>query len=675
MTESSQVCEANIIFDDGSKCSWAGRISCGSNTTYSLILRSFVSYYNASNNKALDINDLTISICTPDVAIGQYFKDQNHFIRSSKEPLEILIKTKEREQITDSVHCQTEVLNKLIEIGDSFAAKNKNGSAFIFYNESGEYGLWNLFKLLYKTKAWKTIVDRYTDIINFIPNTTESNIIIAEAYEHLGKNNEAFKIYRNALMNGFASCHIYTRLARLFILNQNLASAKVQTSNALIMDNQDPEAILQLAKIYLLTSNYEASVKTLLRCPKNYKYIPQFFQNNLSFTKQFLGTINTLSVNTHSLLSLCKTLYENGSVNEPLTILKNAYITSKCDVEISLLFFSILLDQNQFTLILEHSYEFVRTYCHTTIRGFALPKFYEALLNYHGKVIDNQISDISMDSFNFSSYIACVFCIIIAYYFEINQRDILVFIESQFGYSYCTTLLASKDTLPIVEIFFLCHDAIVESMNDFETKSNTTMCIGDQNVIQTAFDNIKIKDNVTTLKPFPFYNLSIWKLREASNSPQKERFFSILQTLSNHNGLLIMLGTYDCEIEIPKLINKCLSTTVSKVIKSIIEIYISLLKTIREKNPTVNIFVHPALARLHCSYHIVTYFNNKLQKALKPLENIYYLDVPNIKTKQLSKFNYNFCNISYSRYCNYLKTGFQKLFPETKTSLKNIKHK
>ena len=57
MTESSQVCEANIIFDDGSKCSWAGRISCGSNTTYSLILRSFVSYYNASNNKALDINE------------------------------------------------------------------------------------------------------------------------------------------------------------------------------------------------------------------------------------------------------------------------------------------------------------------------------------------------------------------------------------------------------------------------------------------------------------------------------------------------------------------------------------------------------------------------------------------------------------------------------------------
>lgn len=659
MANSSRTCKVNIVFNDDASCMWKAHVPAESRITYSALLRGFVGIFNVRNSESLDANDLMIFSFSQDIRSVCKIECTDTLTCPQGGTLDILIRTKDQEPITNSVHCKIDVLDKLIEIGNNYAEKKKYRAAFVFFNEAGTYGLWNLFKLLYKIETWKTIADKHVNIIDFIPNTVESKIIIAEAYEHLGKIDEAIDIYKNILLNDSPSCKIHTGLSRLFVKKQNLSSATVQITNALILDNQNQEAILQLAKIYLLHSNYEASVKTLLRCSNNYKYIPQFFQNDLSFTKHFLGTITALSANTQSLLSLCRTLYKNGSVNEPLTILKNAYLTSKCNVEISLLFFSILLDQNQFSLILEHSYEFAKTYCHTNVRGTTFHKFYDTLLTYHGKVFDNQISDIKSDSFNSDSYIACVFCIIIAYYFEISQRDIIVFTEPHLAYSYCASLFANETTLPIAEIFFLCHSAIVENMFDFVIRSNTIMCIGDQNVIQTAFGNIKIRDNISTMKPFPFYDLSIWKLRKTSKSPQKERFFSILQKLSNHNGLIIMLGTFDCEVEIPKLINKYLWNTVTKAIKSIIEIYISLLKTIKERHPTIDIFVHPALARFKSSFHIVTFFNSELQKAIEPYEGIYYIDIPNIQTKQISNLSDNLSSVSYSQYCNLLDPCIQ----------------
>ncbi|KAH0794025.1 hypothetical protein GPJ56_002053 [Histomonas meleagridis] len=542
-------------------------------------------------------------------------------------PIELVVRSIKPEPISDAVHCTIETLDKLIEIGDNFFSQKRYRSAFTFYNESGTYGVWRLFHLLYKIKAWKTITDKHNNIIDFIPNTNETNVMIAEAYEHIGKTNEAFEIYKNCLINGFASCEVQTGLSRCFTSKQNFTSAAVSIMNALNIDSQNPEAILQSAKIYLLSSNYDSAVKTLLRCPAIYKHIPQFFQSDLSFMKQFLGTVTVLSVNTKSLLSLCRTLYKHGSVAEPLNILKSAYFSTKHNIDVTLLFFSILLEQNQFSLILDHSYEFARTYIHTPIRGVGLTKFYEILTDLYEKEIDDQITDIPFESFSTESYLGCILCILIALFLEGNISGFANgFLDPKLGfYSYYETLFSKKRTSSITEMYIFCERASILNQSESIKKKNnkTIMCIGDHNVIHSSFLKMKIKNTKFTIMPHPFYNLSIWKLRKASNSPQKERFFSLLQTLPDYNSVIFVLGTYDCEIEIPKFINKCLWNTVSKAIAAVVEIYVSLLKIIMERNPGITIYVHPALSRFIWSAPIVNSFNAELEKALP--ESVVYL--------------------------------------------------
>lgn len=100
-------------------------------------------------------------------------------------------------------------------------------------------------------------------------------------------------------------------------------------------------------------------------------------------------------------------------------------------------------------------------------------------------------------------------------------------------------------------------------------------------------------------------------------------FFDLIDFMAqNYNlsyvGVMLVIGTNDCETVIPKLTKKLTFKTLSDAIDTEVSILLGIIQKIHKMLPKVEIFVHTVMPRFKWSAVIANSFNLKLQEKMPP---------------------------------------------------------
>lgn len=126
-------------------------------------------------------------------------------------------------------------------------------------------------------------------------------------------------------------------------------------------------------------------------------------------------------------------------------------------------------------------------------------------------------------------------------------------------------------------------------------------------------------NNSNNLTKGKFYDPSIGYIKKFTGN--RLTFFDLIDSLVqnydlSYTGIMIMIGTNDCETVIPKLTKKLTFKSLAEAIDTEVSILLGIVQKIHKMLPKVEIFVHTVMPRFNWSAVIANSFNMKLQEKI-----------------------------------------------------------
>jgi hypothetical protein len=169
-------------------------------------------------------------------------------------------------------------------------------------------------------------------------------------------------------------------------------------------------------------------------------------------------------------------------------------------------------------------------------------------------------------------------------------------------------------------LFLMCNGGLY-GLSDYRRYFEPVLMIGDQ--MAAAFNNIRVKMNgrFMNIASHAIPRLSIEKLATGNDggffqTGKSAAFWDSIDCVGRYAGLVLNLGTYDCEVVIPKMRNRCQVRGVLDGVMCMMNCYREVIQKIRRKAGDIPIFVVPAFPRFPSSSTIVHLFNMKLRDRL-----------------------------------------------------------
>ena len=170
---------------------------------------------------------------------------------------------------------------------------------------------------------------------------------------------------------------------------------------------------------------------------------------------------------------------------------------------------------------------------------------------------------------------------------------------------------------------YLVASKIINGPIDIPEDSKTPIIvplIGDEFSLLCGKEAVIVSSNHYYFTPCPIPRISLCKLFNCKNTTLRKRFFSALNEFSDKNYIIIMIGTNDCETDLPKLFRKGEFSSFSEAATNLIELIYELLVKYKEQHPNISIFVHPVIPRSFIMKPLCDTFNNILMASCpKPI--------------------------------------------------------
>eukprot|EP00931_Biecheleriopsis_adriatica_P068300 TRINITY_DN42275_c0_g1_i1.p1 TRINITY_DN42275_c0_g1~~TRINITY_DN42275_c0_g1_i1.p1 ORF type:complete len:905 (-),score=230.45 TRINITY_DN42275_c0_g1_i1:49-2763(-) len=150
--------------------------------------------------------------------------------------------------------------------------------------------------------------------------------------------------------------------------------------------------------------------------------------------------------------------------------------------------------------------------------------------------------------------------------------------------------------------YFACiRDILEKSSNDVRTEAplSTIYVVGDSHVLPTAWQTIDLpgKDGAHAtrhvLVPNVVTGVKIWHLRDKSAFYTKTAFWDRISSLPKGAPVIFVLGEIDCREGILRAVQQGKHSSIEAALRAVVEVYFEVLKQVRKKLPSSQIFIHP----------------------------------------------------------------------------------
>ena len=510
---------------------------------------------------------------------------------------------------------------QLIEIGKQLFDEKRYKAAVGVFHLTGRHGLPYILKALAKAQNWPVIASTASSLIREFQTDAELMEIFAKSFENIGHGNNAALCYRELLRHG-ESAKTFASLAKMAPEKNKLKFLQ----QAAMLDDREPEVIIQLAKVAFAERNYVAVLDLLMRDPSVFKYLAQFCQLDCDFSDIVVEFVTSHATAIDTFLQFSDIMYKNGAVYEALGILKHAVDLSKMDFIFVLRYMYYLTEQRLSLRVLELVPGFMRHMCFRTLDKFRMLPCLKRLLRFlfDDDELDEFLNDLKGEvnprnnmylDHSPDILVGILMLLLMTFASDGYYEDFTAF-DIDFR-QYYSTLKMDSITGHVLELYLLYQGAVI-CARQTRPYSAPILAIGDQ--MAAAWSGAIVFDEGRySLWTHPISDLSILKLgMDMSKSGKTVAFWDSIACANRYEGIVLMLGTYDCEFTIPKYVNKLKYNSVERAVIDIVAVYCRIVDQIRKRFPMLPLIVHPAIPRKKFLAPIVHEFNRVLREQMPP---------------------------------------------------------
>merc|ERR1712190_622806 len=141
--------------------------------------------------------------------------------------------------------------------------------------------------------------------------------------------------------------------------------------------------------------------------------------------------------------------------------------------------------------------------------------------------------------------------------------------------------------------------------------------LGDSHVLSTAWRTIAVpsvdaSSECCTLVPCLTTGAKIWHLRKKSSFYTKFDFWQRIDSIPAGSPLILILGEIDCREGVLRAVQKGKYESIEHALRSLIELYIELIREVRKKLPENALYIHPIANVLPETRFLTVAFNKLL---------------------------------------------------------------
>ena len=599
-----------IVYYEGKTQWWAAIKRTNEQIRFDHFLRFFLEKLEQNTNEKVTLKQIILY----DLSDFQKKKidDLTRFIPNSDSDLEYLVTIDDKAPFRKKGISLQPKIQKFIDSGKEFCEKKDYKNGLDLFTAADIYGLLDSAKVLYKLKRWKLIKSFYPKLLVIFPGSIDASVIYGAYLEHTGKIDEALDAYKRAL-KFTDSPEITVGLSRIFMQKGDLKYVEFMLKSALIVDDFNPNALIQSSIYSMKMGDYEKAVLTCMRNPKCYKFLAEICKTAEGF-EAMQRTLFNLKISEKGHAEIAWSLYLLGRRDEALHLMNQVCLETNFGHIIATTYlYSLLVDgrTNTFFEILQLFFEKhgLESYMNLVLRETSA--LFSSLGSYTPKRFHT--STFSESTNRFVPKIIVAFYAILVIFLYVNGNFYECGILKNHVKPYIDSLVQVTECNIIRRMFTLCQ---ASQKIYIGTPAGYICAIGDEFLLSLGSSPIIADDMPLYFKHLPIPTLSIWKLIKKNGNGLIERFYDAVEYSTKYSALLLYLGTNDCEMEIPRLIRKCRISSVKEAVHIFVTGYVNIIKAIKTNNPELPIYIHPAIPRYMVTSPIVGSFNTELKNQL-----------------------------------------------------------
>lgn len=655
MSKSAKIC---LYFTGAEHCWAVMSVEPGIDIDYYDIVHRFLQLLNAGIKRAITMADVTVYSGTIEMQRSEAI-DLSQKFWESKRPVDLIVDMNGGEE-PERTHSKVNYAN-LVEIGKKLFDEKKYKAAVSVFQLTGRYGLPYILKVLAKAQSWQVIASTGVTLIREFRTDVELMEIFAESFENIGRRDYAFVCYHEVL-------RIRENAKTLACLAKLISEKRMKfLDQAAALDDKEPEVVIQLAKIAFSNRNYTSVLELVMREPSTYKLLAQFCHMDCDFSDALMDFMSAQILGVDTCLSFADVLYKHGAVYEALGITKRAVDVSKMDFVVVLRYLYYLTEQHLSMRIFEIVPGLFRHLHFRTLGKFrmsaCLEKFVgfvydDAEMKEYVSTLKGEVNPRNNVYLEQSPEIVVAIAMLLLITFAIDgyYEDFITF-DTNFT-KYYDSLRREEVTDQTLELYLLYQGAALYTQQ-IRPCSTPILALGDQMAAAWGGALVHV-ENRWSVFSHPIHSLSILKLGMDPNiSGKTVAFWDAISTLTRYDGLVLMLGTYDCEMIIPKYVNKLKYNSVERAVVDVVSVYCRVVDQIKKRYPATPIFVHPAIPRRQYLAPIVHEFNRVLREhmpATCPVLPLYE-SMEGLQTIPVTEYGMP-CYTAYDDFQDVLKTEF-----------------
>ena len=544
--------------------------------------------------------------------------------------------------------------SKAIELkrkADKLYGEGMFSAAITLYELSGQVGFKSLIQCLYEQKQWNSLVMLHHDVLRLAPNDLDLLFIFGCAFEELGQE-KATECFKTALRIADHS-GIFAHFSRVFMEMEklDLSTANIMLRRAMQFQVvNDPYLSMRWCQYFCLSGQFDKGLEMAMQDYSVMKYMTELIHKYSFVRSAFRQEIPHMKAEPQELAKVAELLYKKGCVEEALLLCQE----NRGSAFIGRVFLLILFNEGLYKgfaeVALSMGKSLMLNECVKELQlASAIGVFVGSLegklesvfpgFDISGPVLSpTERENLAIDVVG----IMFVFLFCAGYPFRLDHRS------NKFPISTKEPFWRMRSSCEVLR-------AVLPSMRDTDMRHGGTVMaftvIGDECAIYFSYRKwLGIR-----LIPRIILGLSIQDLQDKGENGRKHSFWNQIEMIDQAEsaGLILMLGTCDCEFGIPNLLHKGSVQDPGCAVESLVTAYAEVIQEIHTRWPEERIIVHPAIPRERTTAPIVYEFNSRLLAVLDdeyvevidvfrdvdPLQTVIDgLDISNYKTRLSNYF-------------------------------------
>jgi tetratricopeptide (TPR) repeat protein len=596
------------IFFDGPISSWAViQVPSGVEPLCMDVVSQFLNYLVWEKQFSIPLADVTVHQSRMDWNNPEVPLDFSDRLVYRSRQIDLVVRPRARPDCEPRTVSQANFLG----VARDFLSRGQYRSAHRLFSVSGPRGLREAVQMLAASRSWDALVATLRAAAAPLPGDADFLAVMGEMYEGIGRVEEAVNCYRRVCRSK-ENARVLARLA--WLLREDGEMSDRLLLRARQTDDRVAEVTATLARQSFLAGRHEAALDYCIRNCENYAILVEFCRESEMFSRGLVAFTVSRLIDCDTVCRFVHVLYKNGAVFESLSVMGQVFRNSKYNGYVASQYFYYLLQQRQFPVLFETMLDFVNCRGKELLTG-TRPAFISSILDCFlsreaVRECMNKLPEESRFSEERTEFDLAVMEYSIALVLDGRVSEFCMAAQTfseqklvQFQFRFAPEILT---------LYRICESAAFGFCDAFQYFPQV-LAVGDPFCAALSRARIAVGASLFSIVCHPIFQLSLAKL-DSPNSISVA-FWDSIGSVSHYGGLLLVLGTYDCEVVIPKAVSKLRYQSPSHAVQHFVGVYARIVERVQRQFGQ-HVFLIPAFPRFRWAAPIVQAFNKRLREVV-----------------------------------------------------------